>query len=108
MDLMKLWGVLMSCGGIYKLEYSPNMPHTVKGAKHDGKRWVKHKRVIHITGAYYRRSTFSGTFELEEPKDTPFVQSAKGYRVKVLCYWFCCRPETTWPQILIAKGDFEI
>ena len=105
---MTLLGALMPCGGNYQMKFAPNTPHTVKGAKPNEKRWVENKKVIHITGAYYRRSTFSGTFELEEQKDTPFIPSKKGYRVKVLCYWFCCRPKTTWPQILIARGDFEI
>jgi len=90
------------------MEFAPDTPHTVKGAMPDEQRWVENKRVIHIIGAYYRRSTFSGTFELEEQKETPFVPSVKGDRVKVLCYWFCCRPKTTWPQILIEKADFEI
>lgn len=99
---------LMSCGGIYKFEFGPNTPHTVIGAKPDEWRRVENKRVIHITGAYYRRSTFSGTFELEEQKETPFIPSVKGDRVKILCFWFCCRPKTIWPQILIGKGDFEI
>ena len=101
-------GTAMSCGGIYKMKFAPDTPHTVIGAKPDEWRRVENKRVIHITGAYYRRSTFSGTFELEEQKDTPFIPSPKGDRVKVLCYWFCCRPETTWPQILIENADFKI
>ena len=68
----------------------------------------KNKRVIHIINAYYRRSWFSVTFELEQQTGDPFIPSSKGVRVKVLCYWFCRRPKTTWPKLLIEGADYEI
>jgi hypothetical protein len=98
----------MSSKKTYSNYFTKGTPHTIKGAKAISYEKVQGKRVIHIKGAYYRKSVFDGTFELEEQVDTPFLPSKKGDRVKVICYWFSCRPFTTWPKILIENAEFKI
>ena len=98
----------MSCGGNYQIGFTDQTPHTIVGAKPDEHEHVINRRVIHVIGASYRASHFSGTFELERQSGNPFIPSRKGVRVKVICHWFCCRPESMWPKLLIENSDYEI
>ena len=92
----------------YQIGFTPETPHTFPYAKPIDYDKVKKRRVIHIKQAYYRGSTLNGTFELVEQIDIPFIPSIKGDRVKVIFYWFGCRPRTSWPKILIEHSQIEI
>ena len=64
-----------------------NVPHTTKLAKPIKSVKVSNARVIEITDAKYRGSTFSGTFLLG---DQVLILDGKNRstRVEVLCKWF--------------------
>ena len=92
----------------YKNGFEKGTPYTIEGAKPVDFEPVENKRVIHVTNGFYRDSFFSGTFELEEQKKSPIIETLKGNRVKILCYWFRHKPKTAWPKLLIGNGDFRI
>lgn len=64
-----------------------DIPHTTKLAKPINPVKVKNARVIEITDAKYRGSTFSGTFLLGD-QVLILDSEKKGTRVEVLCKWF--------------------
>ena len=64
-----------------------DVPHTTKLAKPIKPLKVKNARVIEITDAKYRGSTFSGTFLLGD-QVLILDSKKKGTRVEVLCKWF--------------------
>ncbi|MBT8537874.1 hypothetical protein [Polynucleobacter sp. MWH-Svant-W18] len=68
-------------------EEESDIPHTTKLAKPIKPIKVKNARVIDVTDAKYRRSTFSGTFLLG---DQVLILDGKNNatRVEVLCKWF--------------------
>ena len=92
----------------YKNGFEKGTPYTIEGAKPVDFERVENKRVIHVTNGFYRDSFFSGTFELQEQKKSPFIETLKGNRVKILCYWFCRKPETAWPKMLLRDAEFRI
>ena len=92
----------------YKNGFEKGTPYTIEGAEPVDFERVKNKRVIHVTNGFYRDSFFSGTFELEEQKKSPFIPTLKGDRVKIICYWFCCKPKSAWPKLLLRDAEFRI
>ena len=68
-------------------EQQHDCPNTTKRAKPINPIKVKNARVIEITDAKYRGSTFSGTFLLGE-QVLILDGKNKATRVEVLCKWF--------------------
>jgi len=68
-------------------EQQYDCPNTTKLAKPIKPVKVKNARVIEITDAKYRGSTFSGTFLLGD-QVLILDSKKKGTRVEVLCKWF--------------------
>ena len=101
-------GVAMLENPKYKNGFEKGTPYTIVGAKPGDFEPVENKRVIHVTNRFYRDSFFSGTFELQEQKKSPFIETLKGNRVKILCYWFCCKPKSAWLKMLLRDAEFTI
>ena len=100
----------MSCEEKYQIGWAENTPHTFKGALPTDFDDVINCRVIHIVNGFYRGSIINGTFEIYvKDKEKDFlIFTHKGDRVRVVSYWFCRRPYTTFPQILIQKAEIRV
>lgn len=68
-------------------------PHTTKFAVPCDPKFVKNKPVIHVKGAFFRGSTFDGTFVLSERVVLPLPRSGTE-RVEIYCRWFGHRLKT--------------
>jgi hypothetical protein len=97
----------MSCNGNYINGWGKDTPNTFETAKPNEMIEVKDAHVIHITNGYYRGATFSGTFEIAKPRN-PFWETKKGRRVFVKAYWFCHKPRTSFPAILIQSAEYKV
>lgn len=94
----------MSCQGRYFVGWRKDTPDTFVGAKATDWEMVKKVFAVEIKNGYYRGSYFNGIFEVSDPNKLYF-KSGKGQRVRVKTHWFCCRPTTRWPGILIEHGE---
>ena len=92
----------------YGIKFLKNTPHTFKGAYPTAFRRVENKRVIKIQEAKYRNSVFDGIFELEDQAGDIEFLGYKGFRCKIICFWFFRRPETVWPGVLFKEKHYEI
>ncbi len=97
----------MSCNGNYVNGWGKDTPDTFDTAKPNETSEVKDAHVIHITNGYYRGSTFSGTFELAKPRNPYWDTKKKARRVFVKAYWFCHKPRTSWPAVLIEGTEYR-
>ena len=96
----------MACNGIYEIGWDKTTPDTYPNAKPTDFEDVKGVNVIHIKNGFYRGSPVSGIFELPEGKPR-FINSRQGQRIYVKAHWFCRRPKTAWPTILLLDNTYE-
>ena len=98
----------MPCDGNYGIGFIKGVtPKTDDKAKPTDWDDVVNAPVIHITSGYLRGAIFDGTFELESNENC-FIQSKKGIRAVVKCYWHCRRPDTEWAHILVENAKYTI
>jgi hypothetical protein len=85
-------------------------PHTNTGAKINRHREVSSIRVVKVVDAFYRGSTFSDTFELEDQtSDDPVKEQPSGKnKVAVICSWYGVKPRTSFPNIDLSSAKYEI
>ena len=79
-------------------------PHTTKKAK-PGKLQKVSGPIIEVVNAYYRGSTFSGSFLLAEPVSS---DERTKRRVKVYCRWFGLRLKKGEPSFLVDLKTSKI
>lgn len=75
-----------------------SLPNTAKNAKPQSIRKIAKGAVINVIDAYYRGSTFSGSFLLAE--DVSNKEKTRR-RVKVYCCWFGHRLKKATPSFLV-------
>jgi hypothetical protein len=63
---------------------------------------VTNARVVELKDAYYRGSTFSGTFEVADKAD-PFFEGHDGLRVEIKLHWYGRRLKTRWARALVGS-----
>ena len=83
-------------------------PHTNRYAKPNRSRYVEHKRVIELRNASFRNASFDGIFELEcqyLSVDPVIVLPSGKTKVKVICSWYRCTSDTTYPKIDITSAE---
>ena len=97
----------MGCNGRYVSGWATDTPHVNENAKPDDMEEVKGATVVRIENGYYRGARFSGVFEVAKPRN-PFWETTKGQRVFVKAYWFCHKPPTSWPAILLSEPNPKI
>lgn len=84
-------------------------PHTNRYAKPNKFRDVKNKRAIELRNASFRNATFDGIFELECQciSVDPIIGLPSGKaKVKVICSWYGCTSDTTYPKIDITNAEY--
>ena len=97
----------MRCNGHYEIGFDENTPDTEPDAKPTDFDEVKNTHVINIENGRYRNAHFKDVFELPEAEPR-FVKTSDGLRVYVKVYWFCRRPATDWPTILLLDEGYRI
>lgn len=97
----------MPCNGQYGIGWDETTPDTYPNAKPTDFDEVSDVTVIHIKNGFYRGSHVTGTFELPDPKPR-MIRSKQGPRIYVKAYWFCRRPKTAWPTILLLNDVLDI
>lgn len=74
-------------------ENKEDCPNTTKLAVPCEPKFVKNKPVIHVKGAFFRGSTFDGTFVLSDKVVLPLPRRGTE-RIEVYCRWFGHRLKT--------------
>ena len=96
----------MGCNGNYGIGWDKNTPDTFEAAKPTDWEEVVNVLAIEIKNGYYRDATFNGIFEIADA-NKKYVKSPKGKRVVAKVYWFCRRPSTKWPALLIENAEYR-
>jgi hypothetical protein len=96
----------MPCNGIYFDNWAEHVPDDDDAARITDYAEVTNAFVVHITNGSYRLANFSGVFEIA---DRNKIWDNKGGLQKIICkvYWFCHRPPTKFPSIIVTEGNFR-
>jgi len=73
-------------------------PHTNKKAVPVKTKKVSEVTVLEVKDAFYRESTFDGTFIVVNGSDIKVTEAGKGTK-KVFCLWFGHRIPTDYPEL---------
>lgn len=87
----------------YNVKFQSNTPHTKIKAKPIEFEAVVDARVIHVLEAEHRNAHFTGTFQVLDGQ--PELEAdAEAFHAH--CFWYGCKPDTTWMRIKIKKGQW--
>lgn len=96
----------MPCNGNYFEHWAEHVPDDDENARITDYDDVTNAFVVHIKSGSYRLSYFNGTFEIANKNR---IWNNRNGLQKIICkvYWFCHRPPTKFPSIIVTEGNYE-
>ena len=96
----------MPCNGNYFEYWADDVPDEYPSARITDYEHVTNAFVVHITNGEYRKARFSGVFQIADEKK---IWANKGGLQRIICkvYWFCHRPPTRFPTIILTEDNYR-